>query len=599
MSTQATPTRDQVPSADKWNLSKLFESDEAWEHTFSKTQEMVPKIESFKGTLGDSKESLFACLSFMNDLELHLERLGAYSMLRQAEDVGSSESQGRYGRFVQLASAAEAAASYQRPELLTIPDEAIDGFMGWDQLADYRVMLRKILRFKPHTLSAAEERLIAMQTEANQTARKSFGALTDVDMDFGTVQTEQGERPLTQSTLGFFMLQQDREVRQTAYRQFLAEFAAHKNTLAALYSGSVALDVYQARSRNFPNARAAALFADDVPESVYDSLIRAVHDNFDVLHKYYKLRTKLLGQEKLYQFDRFVPLVKEVTVEHPYEKAVDTIAEALAPLGEEYTSTLYNGLLKGWVDRYETKGKRSGGFSAGTYVGEPYILMNYKPDVMRDLFTLAHEGGHSMHSWYSVAGNPFQHYRYTIFEAEVASTFNEQLLHKKLLEEAKETNLKAYLINKHIDDIISTLFRQTMFAEYEHKAHRMAEEGVPLTVDSLRGEYRKLLEAYFGPDAALEENDDMEGLRIPHFYRAFYVYKYATGLSAAITLSERVLTGGKSELEDYFGFLKSGGSRFPVQSLQHAGVDVTTPAPVEKAMEVFGRKVDELASLLS
>ena len=594
-----TPTRDQVPAADKWDLSQLFRNDEGWEKAFEETQEKVPRIESFKGTLGESKESLLACLSFMNDVELRLERLGAYAMLRQAEDVGSSESQGRYGRFIQLASKAEAAASYQRPELLSIPDDTINSYMEWDELADFRVMLKKILRYKPHTLSAAEERLMAMQTEANQTARKSFGALTDVDMDFGTVTVDGDERPLTQSTLGFFMLHQDREVRQTAYRRFLAEFAAHKNTLAALYSGSVALDVYEAQARNFPNARAAALFSDDVPETVYDSLIQAVHDNFDVLHKYYKLRTKLLGQDKLYQYDRFVPLVKEVKVEYPYEKAVDTIVDALSPLGNEYTSTLKDGLLKGWVDRYETKGKRSGGFSAGTYVGEPYILMNYKPDVMRDLFTLAHEGGHSMHSWYSVRCNPFQHYRYTIFEAEVASTFNEQLLHKKLLEEADDPNLKAYLVNKHIDDMIGTLFRQTMFAEFEHKTHRMAEEGVPLTVDSLRGEYRKLLEAYFGPDAELEENDDMEGLRIPHFYRAFYVYKYATGVSAAVTLAERVLTGGKSELADYFGFLQSGGSRFPVQSLRRAGVDVTTPAPVQKAMEVFGQKVDELASLLT
>lgn len=598
MSTQAIPSRDQIADSDKWNLSKLFPGDADWDEAFSEVSKLVGTIETYKGTLGTSKEKLRDFLVFSTDLEKRLERLGVYAMLRTSEDVGSSEAQGRYGRYIQLASAAEAAASFQRPEILAVPADRMQGFLEWEELSDYRIMLSRILRYKPHTLTEAEERLMALQLEANQTARKSFGALTDVDLDFGSITTDEGERPLTQSTLASFLLDPDRNIRRAAHQQFTAEYAAHKNTLASLYGGSVALDVYEARARRFPSARAAALFPDNVPETVYDSLIEAVHANLGVLHKYYALRTRVLGIDSLHQYDRMVPMVKEVKVEHSYDQAVDRICEALAPLGDEYLGTLRKGLMEGWVDRYETKGKRSGAFSAGSFVGDPYILMNYKPDVLRDLFTLAHEGGHSMHSWYSTAHNPYPHYHYTIFEAEVASTFNEQLLNHYLLEHADSRDMKAYLVNKHVDDIIATLFRQTMFAEFEKRTHEMAEKGEPLTVDSLRGEYRKLLTTYFGPDSTLDENDDMEGLRIPHFYRAFYVYKYATGISAAITLSQRVLSGGDSELEDYFRFLKSGGSRFPAESLQAAGVDVTTPAPVQTAMRLFGEKVDELAALL-
>lgn len=293
-------------------------------------------------------------------------------------------------------------------------------------------------------------------------------------------------------------------------------------------------------------------------------------------------------------YDVYVPIIKDIKVHNTYEEAVEIIVKALSPLGEDYCRTLKEGLLGGWVDKYENKGKRSGAFSAGSYVGDPYILMNYKEDVLRAVFTLAHEGGHSMHSWYSVNNNPFQNYDYTIFEAEVASTFNEQLIAKYLIDNAENSDMKKFLINKQIDDIIATIFRQTMFAEFELITHTMAEEGVPLTVDSLRAEYRKLLEKYFGSNVELEELSDLEGLRIPHFYRAFYVYKYATGLSAAFALSEKVLTGGEREREDYLSFLKSGGSKFPLDSLKLAGVDMSSPEPVQDAMKKFESLVNEL-----
>ena len=371
-------------------------------------------------------------------------------------------------------------------------------------------------------------------------------------------------------------------------------FRSHRNTLAQLYAGQCKLDSYQATVRNYSSSRAQALFADDVPESVYDNLVKTIGNNLPVLHQYYELRRRALGQDELRHYDVYAPLVPQAKAEHSWEESVDLIAEALSPLGEEYVSTLKGGLLGGWADRYENKGKRSGAFSAGSFVGEPYILMNYKKDVIRDMFTMAHEGGHSMHSWYSARANPFMHYSYTIFEAEVASTFNEALLFRHLTDRTNNPSLKAYLLSSRVDDLLATLFRQTMFAEFEHKAHAMMESGQSLTVDALRAEYRSLLERYFGPAMKLEEVSDLEGLRIPHFYNSYYVYKYATGISASIALSARVLGNVPGAREDYFAFLRSGGSRFPIESLKLAGVDMSTPAPIEAACAEFGRLVGEL-----
>ncbi|THB66520.1 MAG: oligoendopeptidase F, partial [Spirochaetaceae bacterium] len=355
----------------------------------------------------------------------------------------------------------------------------------------------------------------------------------------------------------------------------------------------------------FESARAAKLFADDVPESVYDSLIEQVHAAFPALHRYYALRARIIGKDQglrqIRLFDTKVPLVPEITLEHSYEEAVELLTNAFAPLGQEYTDTLRAGLLNGWVDRYENKGKRSGAFSAGSYQGDPYILMNYKQDMLRDVFTLAHEGGHSMHSWYSARSNPFQHYQYTIFEAEVASTFNEQLLFDYLQKKyAADPGISAWLINLHIDDILATLIRQTMFAEYEHNCHRMAENGQALTCESLRTSYADLQTQYFGPSVEIQPPDDLEGLRIPHFYRAFYVYKYATGISAAISLAEGVLNASDEQpLQRYFSFLRSGGSRFPLDSLKEAGVDLRGGEPVAHALQKFEGLVSQLEDLLT
>lgn len=588
------PARSDVPPEHAWDLSVLYPSDEEWERDFNDLSERAQRIPDFKGTLGESPEKLRTCLEFMNEVGMLEERLGYYAHLHMSEDVSDSSNQERLGRFVRVATEVDTNASFITPEIQAMDDATMDRFLESEELAEFRIYLGKLRRFKPHVLSEAEERILSMQQEANQTASRSFGALTDADMDFGTVDTPEGPKPLSQSSLGALLLHRNRDVRRRAYLQFHDVYADHKNTLTNLYAGSVHLDVYKARVRRFPSARAAALFPDDVPEEVYDNLIETVSRNLGPLQRYYALRKRVLGLDEFHIYDGKVPLVDDLSVHHSFEQAVDVVSTALAPLGDEYMGRLRDGMLNGWVDRYENRGKRSGAFSAGSYVAHPFILMNFKDDDLRDVFTLAHEGGHAMHSWYSAHNNPFQHYDYTIFEAEVASTFNEQLLFHHMLGRSGDERMQAYLLNHQIDEIVGTLFRQTMFAEFEKKTHEMVEAGQPLTVDNMRSEYRTLLEKYFGPDTVLDEVSDIEGLRIPHFYRAFYVYKYATGVSAAISLSRRVLEGGSSERDDYFAFLKSGGSRFPIESLRVAGVDMAGSEPIETAIALFAQRVEQL-----
>ena len=597
---ETIPSRGDTAKEDTWDLSKLFSSDSDWEAGLAVYTTRAEEIPSFMGTLGASAQSLAAWLNFSRDLGVLEERLGYYAQLRQSEDEGDNAARVMTGKFTMAAAKAQAASAWAAPELMAVPDSDMKRFMADPGLAEYGIYLSKLLRFKPHTLSDKEERVIAIHAEGEQISSTAFSLLTNVDMDFGVIDTPEGRRPLSQSTWSVFMENPDRELRRRAYEAFYSRFDSHKNTLASLYAGQVKLDVIHARIRGYPSARAAALFPDNVDEKVYDNLIDTVGKNLGSLHRYYGLRKKALNVPELRHYDVYAPLAAGVAKKTPWNEAVELITQALSPLGDEYTGTLKAGLLGRWADRYENKGKRSGAFSAGSYTGDPYILMNYKDDSIRDIFTLAHEGGHSMHSYYSSGNNPFTHYDYTIFEAEVASTFNEELLFRFMRDRADpaDKKLTLYIVNKRMDDLLATLYRQTMFAEFEKLTHQLEEEGTPLTVDVLRGEYRKLLSKYFGSEMVLEQESDLEALRIPHFYRAFYVYKYSTGISAALALAERVLSGGEREREDYFGFLKSGGSRFPIDSLKAAGVDMSSPAPVEAACAVFSRLVDELEALL-
>jgi oligoendopeptidase F len=452
---------------------------------------------------------------------------------------------------------------------------------------------------KPHVLSEKEERLLALGSAALDGYDETFSQLTDVDMKFGALEDEQGnERPLTQSSFSSFLVKRDHALRKRAFHQFYAEFQDHQFTLAATLSYSVKADVFRARARNYPSALAASLFRDDIPIAVYDGLIESVRGNLAPLFRYYELRRRVLGLDELHHYDTYVPLVAEIETDVSFDEAINDVVNSLAPLGTEYVETLGNGLRGRWCDRYESKGKRSGAFSSGSYGAPPYILMNYKRDVFSDVYTLAHEAGHSMHTWFAQRTQLYQNADYPIFLAEVASTFNEELLTHYLLERTTDPKMRAYIINRQIDDIRGTLFRQTMFAEFEKIIHAIEESGAALTLDVFKSEYRKLLEAYFGPGVVLDPQLDLECLRIPHFYNAFYVYKYATGVSAAIALAERVLAGAPGAVEAYLGFLKSGGAQFPLETLETAGVDMRTPAPVESTLRLFDRRLTEFEALL-
>lgn len=593
------PPRNEVNPNDTWDLSGLFTNDEQWETAFKDFEARYPGYEQFKGTLADGPAELVACLDFDSQLDRLAERLGSYAFLKTAENQTNSTYQRMMGRFQNVATRAGEAASYIRPEILAIPDSRMGELLADPLLDLHRLNLERLARYKPFTLGEKEEQLLAMQGEMAGATSKIFRQLTDSDLKFGTVKNEKGaEVELSQSTFSQFLISPNRTVRKTAFHQFYEQFTAHENTLAATLSGSVQKDIYYARARGYDSALHSALYSDNVPQTVYDSLITAVRNNLPALFKYYDLRKRKMGLDEIHHYDTYVPILSDIEVEHSWDAAVEVVCDSLAPLGDEYVSTLRNGLAGRWCDRYPNVGKQSGAFSAGSYVGDPYILMNFKPSVLNDVFTLAHEAGHSMHTHYSVNHQPFEYYNYTIFVAEVASTFNEQLLTRHMLANATDDRLKAYLINNEIDGIRATIIRQTMFAEFEKITHAMAEAGEPLTLEALKTTYGKLLADYFGPEFTIDTELPLECLRIPHFYRAFYVYKYATGLSAAIALSERVTAGGAQELNDYLNFLKGGCSKYPLDLLRDAGVDLEQPAAVDTALKRFGELVEQLDGLL-
>lgn len=596
MSKNTIPLRKDVPAKDKWDLSSIYKSDDDWEAALKEVSVLTEKVAAYKGRLGESAETLLEALKALEEAELKMETVYHYASLQHEADEDDSTATDRDGRAMMAYTQMQAALSFIDPEIQEIEDDKLQKWISTPAFENYKIYIQKLLHFKQYILSEKEERILSLQMQSAQTAETAFSVLTNVDINktFGTVTVDGEEKQLTETTWSVFMHNQDRKVREEAYKKFYAKFEEHQNTIAALYAGNVNQDVFSVRARGYKSSLDQALYGNKVPLSVYHNLIDCIHKNLDALHEYYSLRKKALGVDELRHYDVYVPLVKSVSTKTTYEESVEICRNALAPLGKEYTDRLCNGLLNGWADRYENVGKRSGAFSSGCYIGNPYILLNYNDENIRDVFTMAHEGGHSMHSWYSVHNNPFMCYDYTIFEAEVASTFNEELVFEYLLKNAKDKEMKKYLLAMRADDILATLYRQTMFAEFELKAHEFVENGTPLTAELLRKTYRELLELYFGPEMHFEDNSDMEGLRIPHFYSAFYVYKYATGISAALALAKRVTTGGEKEREDYFKFLKSGGSRYPIESLKVAGVDMETTAPVQAACDEFKAIVQQL-----
>jgi oligoendopeptidase F len=599
MSTEHVATRADIPDADKWDLRHLFTDVSKWQEDFAWVLQTYPLLTEWKGKLGKSAKNLAECLEFEKTIDQKIERLYHFASLQLAEDSGNTEYLARIGQIQNLLTKIGETSAFLIPEIQAIPDEKFEKFMVDLGLKEWRIQLHKIRRLKPHVLSEPEERILALGAVALSGYDDAFSQLTDVDMKFGVLTDETGrEKPLTQSSYSSFLIKRDHELRKRAFHQFYAEFQDHQYTLATSLAYSAKADVFRARARHYPSALEAALFPDDVPVEVYEGLIKSVRANLKPLFRYFDLRRRLLGLGELHHYDTYVPLVGEIETKIPFDQAVDQIVAALQPLGKEYVDGLAQGLRARWCDRYETKGKRSGAFSSGSYSAPPYILMNYKDDVFADVYTLAHEAGHSMHTWFAQKAQLFQDYDYPIFLAEVASTFNEELLTHFLLEQTSDPKMRAYIINRQVDDIRGTVFRQTMFAEFEKIIHAVEESGDALTLDVFKSEYHKLLGAYFAENFTLDPQLDLECLRIPHFYNAFYVYKYATGISAAVALSERVLSNQAGAVEAYLNFLRSGGSRFPLEALKIAGVDMTTSAPIESTLRLFERRVDELEQLL-
>jgi oligoendopeptidase F len=519
-------------------------------------------------------------------------------ILKCAEDASNPESLARQSQIVGLFTRVAEARAFIAPEIQALDDATFERFLADPILSEWKIPLTHLRRLKLHTLSPSEERILALAGGVLRGFDDAAGQLMDVDMKFGTITDDRGQKvEISQSSWLSLMMRPDVDLRRRTFQQFYKEFGDHQFTLGSTLSHSIKGDVFRARARNFPSAREAALFYDDVPVAVYDNLVATVRANFAPLYRYLDLRRRTLKLDELHQYDLFVPLVPSFQKTTTFDEAIDLVLTSLAPLGDEYVTELGEGLRKNrWCDRYENKGKSSGAFSSGSYENPPYLLMNYKADVLSDVFTLTHEAGHSMHSWHCARHQPFQTYDYPIFLAEVASMFNECLLTDHLLKTNDDPRFKAYIISREIDDLRGSLFRQTMFAEFEKITHAKEEEGEPLTLDVFRQIYGGLLQDYFGPGFTIDPELELECLRIPHFYSAFYVYKYATGMSAAVALAEQVLSTG--DATKYLGFLKSGGSEFPIPTLQKAGVDMSQPAAVESALRHFARRVEELETLL-
>ncbi len=596
MSQKTIPDRKDIAPDHKWDLTPLFDSEDQWESLYSELEKEIEGYAAYKGRLKDSVSNVKEAVDFHLSVSRHIERLYTYAHLKSDEDKSNQHYLACYQKAVGLYTRASERASFLTPEIHSIPDKVIREFMRDETLREYRFYLQKILRYKAHTLSEKIEQILAMSREVTRAASEVFGQLDNVDLHFGILVDATGtEIEMSHGNFTTFLMNPDRRIRKQAFHQFYAAYEAHKHTLAAALTYSNKKDGFYARVRNFESDRKAALFADDVPETVYDNLIETVKNHLEPLFRYFRFRKKALSVEQLHHYDTYVPIIHDVHYEMTYEEAVEVCIAALSPLGDAYTSVLEKGLLGGWVDRYENRGKRSGAYSSGCYDSPPYILLNYEDKNMNSLYTLIHEAGHSMHSYFSIHAQPYVDYEYTIFVAEVASTFNENLLTRYLLKRYQDDpQMTVYILNREIDNIRATLVRQTMFAEFEVFTHRMIEENRPLTLSVITEAYRRLLETYFGDTMVIDSALELECLRIPHFYSAFYVYKYATGVSAAIALAEKVTTHGTSARDAYLNFLKMGGSQFPLAELLEAGVDMHSPEPIEQAMAYLGALTDRL-----
>ena len=591
------PQRSEIPMEDKWATEDLYPSDEAWESELATLEADKAAFVSYAGRLAESGETLYSYLKLEEDVGLKFSRLANYCMRKADEDTRNPVYQAMRGKFMGVAVAMGAARSFETPEIMAISDETLERFYAeCPALERYRRALTNERRMKEHTLSPAEEKLLAAAGEMSNAPDDIYGAFADADITFADAVDSQGNKhPLRQGNFVSYEESPDRQLRKSAYENLYDSFANYKNSAAAMLNAQNKQLKFFAEARKYPNAFEKALDRTNVPTSVYLNLIEAVHQNLDKMHRYVRLRKKLLGVDELHFYDIYTPLIADVDKHIPFAESKQTVYDALAPLGEDYRAILKEGFDSRWIDVYTNEGKRSGAYSAGARV-HPYVLLNYT-GTLDSQFTLAHEMGHALHSYLS---NKYQNpvdAGYVIFVAEVASTCNEALLMQYLLGKTTDKRERAYLINHFLDQFKGTLYRQTMFAEFELIIGKMIAEGKTLTADVLCSEYKRLNEMYYGPDMVVDDRIAMEWARIPHFYMNYYVFQYATGYSAAIALSRKILSEGESAVKDYLGFLSGGCSKSPIDLLKGAGVDMTGPEPVNQALQLFGELLDEMEAL--
>lgn len=600
MNTKELKTRDQIDNKYKWNIEAMIPD----ESVISGELETIKKEaeaygEDFAGRLTESADTLLAAFQKRDDIWRRLEKIYVYARMRRDENNAETKYQAMADQCNSVIAAVSASMAFFTPELLSASEETILAYIdAAPGLEIYRFAICDTMRQKAHILTQAEENILAQMSEITGATNDIFTMLNNADIKFGTIIDEDGdETEVTHGNFIKFMESHDRDVRENAYNAVYDAYKELINTIASAYNYNTKTDVVSARIRKYESARAAALSGDNIPAEVYDNLVAEVHKNLPAMHRYVELRKKLLGVDKLYMYDMYVPLIKLPETSVSFEEGLDIMRDALQPLGEEYLTKMNKGIEEGWIDVYENKGKTSGAYSFGCYDSYPYILLNYT-DTLKDVFTIIHEMGHSMHSRYTRDEQPYIYGSHSIFTAEVASTVNESLLMQHLLRTEDEKEMRKYLLNMHLEEFRTTLFRQTMFAEFEDITHKAIESGETLTAEWMCQQYEDLNAQYYG---SVVEKDDViryEWARIPHFYNAFYVYKYATGYSAATAISKKILTEGKPAAQDYIRFLKTGESDHPIELLKIAGVDMSSPLPVQQAMETFNQLLDEFESLL-
>lgn len=589
--------RKDIESKYKWNLNDIYPGDEAWEKAFDLIKNEFPKISSFKGKL-NNKASVKELFELDHKISLESERLFVYAKMSRDQDNSNDKYVSMCDKAYSLLMNIEAESSFVTPELSELDDNTLLSWAEEEQFSDNSLFLKSIVRNKEHLLSEKEEKLLALTSEMASSFDTVFTMLDDVDMKFDKIRMSDGtETELSHGRYGIFLRDSDRNLRRQAYESMYNAHIGHINTLASLYGSSVKKDVFYSKVRNFDSVLAGELFSGNIPTSVYSGLIDAIHKSFPALHRYVKLRKKILKLDDLKMYDMYVPIVETAEAEYSYEDALQLAKKALAPLGKKYQELLDRAFTERWIDVYETKGKTSGAYSWGAYGVHPYMLLNFQGK-LEDVFTLVHEAGHSMHTYFSDNALPYEKAQYRIFVAEVASTVNEVLLLKYLLKTTEDRKTRAYLLNHFLEQFRTTVFRQTMFAEFELKVHSLAEQGEALTVNTLNTVYGDLNRAYYSDAVETDKFIETEWARIPHFYNAFYVYQYATGFSAAVAIADKILNEGQPAVDRYLAFLSSGGSDFPVELLKIAGVDLSKPDAVISGMKVFEDTLNEFEGMM-